>query len=159
MRQFSLNMTYLQVAKRFLIVFGIIYLLTFTRLSRRAADSTTFYVGSGILIAILLLGTYYRYAWYFRDSTIIIDDEQINWHRNGEDHFYTIQEISGVRLPNRLAQYYGMSYFQLKFRNGPGLNLDIIVPGYDDIISEIVARMKNYPHLDAFVKQIEAGNL
>jgi len=148
-------MTYLQVAKRFLIIFGILYMLVFARLSRRASDSTTFYVGSAILIAILLLGTYYRYAWYFRNSAITIDDAQINWYRNDEDHVYNIQDISGIRLPNKLAQLYGMSYFQLKFSDGRRLNLDLIVPSYEEIVNEIASRMKNHAHLQQFVAEIE----
>ena len=155
MRQFDLHMTYMQVARRFLIIFGILYLFVFTQLFRRASDSAAFYLGSTFLISILLLGTYYRYAWYFRNSTLTIDDMQINWHRNNEDHHYQIPNISGVRLPNQIAQYYGMSYFQLKFSNGPSLNLDLIVPGYDDIVAEIVARMKKHTHLQDFVKEIE----
>jgi hypothetical protein len=155
MRQFDLHMTYFQVARRFLIIFGIIYLLVFAQLSRRASDSATFYGVSAFFVSILLLGTYYRYVWYFKNSTLTIDDLQIKWHRNNEDHHFNIPNISGVRLPNQIAQYYGMSYFQLKFNSSPSLNLDIIVPAYDDIVAEIVARMKKHTHLQEFVKEIE----
>ncbi len=157
MKRFDLSLSYFHVAKRFFAIFGFVYLLFIAQLSSRISDTTTFYVATALFLFLLFVGTYARYAWYFKESSLTIDDEHINWHRSGEDHLFTMKDISGVRLPHRLAQYYGMSYFQLRFRNGPSLNLDLVTPGYDDIVDEIVARMKLHPHLRDFVAEIEDG--
>jgi hypothetical protein len=158
MKRFDLSMSWFQTAKRFLIIFGFFWLLFLARLSSRIADPTTFYVLSAGFALMILLGTYYRYAWYFKDSYLALDDAQINWYRNHEDHLFQIADIMAVRLPNRIAQYYGLSYLQIKFRTGPNLNLDPIVPNYDEIIDELIIRMKKHAHLNEITAAIEASN-
>ena len=154
-KTFDISMTWFQTAKRFLIIFGFLWLILLARLSARVADPLTFYVFTLGLALIVLLGTYYRYAWYFRRSFLTIDDTQINWHRSDEDHVFMISEITGVRPPNSIGQYYGLSSLQLRFQTGPALNLDPMVPGYDEIIEELVARIKAHPHLSDIATQVE----
>ena len=154
-KTFDVSMTWFQTAKRFLIIFGFLWLLLLARLSSRVADPLTFYIFTLGFALIVLLGTYFRYAWYFKRSFLTIDDTRINWHRSDEDHVFQIPDITGVRLPNKIAQYYGLSYLSLRFRAGPALNLDPMVPGYDEIIEELVARIRHYPHLSDIVTQIE----
>jgi len=157
-KTFDVSMTWFQTAKQFLIIFGFLWLLLLVRLSSRVADPLTFYIFTVGFALIVLLGTYYRYAWYFKRSYLTIDDTHINWHRSDEDHVFQIPDIAGVRLPNRIAAYYGLSSFHIRFRTGPALNLDPMVPGYDEIIEELVARIKSYPHLSDIAAQIEEEN-
>jgi len=157
MARFDLHMSYFQVARRFLLLFGLVYLLFLARISTQVADSTTFHVLTGLFLLLLLGGTYLRYAWFFRNSYLVVDDEIINWHRNGEDHIFRIDDISGIRLPNKFSQYYGLSALQLKFREGSTLNLDVIIPSYDDLVAEIAERMKLKPHLAELATTMEHG--
>ena len=139
-KTFSSTIGFIQYSiKSILISLGLLIYLYF-RFSQRYENVNLYLI---LFLILMLIGIYYRYQKYVKNSKYTFEKDKIIWDKNGKSQEFLYDDIIDISTPNeKTKKVTNQDFLKLKFTNNRKLSFMSTDPNYFEIkalISKIYA--------------------